>query len=77
MLLINGEKNLTREEKENLLRIRALTSKEEKNIKENILKNQVLESIGSLGKLLIVQQGKIIQVLGMRRSRSLCKSMQK
>ena len=41
------------------LRKRALTCKEEKNIQESIFKNQVLENIGSLEKLHIVQQGKI------------------
>ena len=55
ILLINGEESLLGEEKENFLRERALTSKEEKNIKESIFKNQVLESIGFLGKLPIVQ----------------------
>ena len=39
-------------------RKRALTSKEEKNIKENIFKNQVLENTGVLEKPHIVQQEK-------------------
>jgi len=43
---------------------RPLTSKEEKSIKENIFKNQVLESIGSLEKLPILQQGKITTSVG-------------
>jgi len=60
ILLINGEESLHGEEKENFLRKRALTSKEEKNIKESIFKNQVLESISFLGKPPIVQQGGII-----------------
>jgi len=42
MLLINGEESLG-EEKENFLRTRVLTSKEEKNTKESIFKNQALE----------------------------------
>ena len=64
ILLINGEKSLLREEKEKFLRKRALTSKEEKNIKKSIFKNQVLESTGSSEKLPIVQQGKIIVSVG-------------
>jgi len=48
------ERNLTREEKENFLRKRALTRKEEKNIKENITINQVPKGIDSLAKPLIV-----------------------
>jgi len=50
--------------KKKFLRKRALTSKEEKNIKESMFKNQVLQSIGSLGKLPIVQQGRIIANVG-------------
>ena len=38
ILLINGEESLIGEEKEFFLRKRALTSKEEKNIKESIFK---------------------------------------
>jgi len=47
-----------------LLRKRVLTSKKEKSIKESIFKNQILESIGSLEKLSIVQRGKIIASVG-------------
>jgi len=53
------EESLAGEKKEIFLRKRALTSKEEKNIKENIFKNLVLESTSFLEKLPIVQQGKI------------------
>jgi len=52
--------NLTREEKEIFLRKRALTSKGKKNIKENIITNQVLKGVDSLEKLLNVQQGKTV-----------------
>jgi len=41
------------------LRKRVSTSKEEKNIKENIFKNQVLESIDPLEKPPTIQQKKI------------------
>jgi len=58
MFLINGEMNLTREEKKKFSRKRALISKAEKNIEENIITSQVLKGIDSLKKLLIVQQGK-------------------
>ena len=64
ILLINGKESLHGKEKEIFLRKRVLTSKEEKNIKESIFKTQVLKSIGSLGKLPIVQQGKIIAGVG-------------
>jgi len=41
-----------------------LTSREEKNIKENIFKNQVLESIDYLEKPPIVKQEKITTSVG-------------
>ena len=59
-----GKRAYLEKKKNFFLRKRALTSKEEKNIKESIFKNQVLESIGSLGKLPIVQQGKITTSVG-------------
>ena len=59
-----GKRAYLQKKKKFFLRNRALTSKEEKNIKESIFKNQVLESIGSLEKPPIVQQGKITVSVG-------------
>jgi len=64
IFLINGEARLLGEEKENFLRKSALTSKEEKYIKESFFKNQILENTGSLEKLHIVRQEKIIASVG-------------
>ena len=58
------EESLLGEEKENFVRKRGLISKEEKNTKESIFKNQVLKSIGFLEKSPIVQQEKIIASVG-------------
>ena len=65
------EKNLKGEEKDNFVRKRALRSKEERNIEENIITSQVLKNEVFLGKQLIVMQGKTI-ANAMRRSRTLC-----
>jgi len=49
---------MRKEEKENSIRKRALTSRKAKNIEENITTNQVLKNIDFLGKLLIAPQEK-------------------
>jgi len=49
---------LKKEGKENSIRKRVLTSKEAKNIEENIITNQVLKNVDFLGKQLIILQGK-------------------
>jgi len=46
------------DERENFIRKRALISKGERNIEENIITNQVLENKDFLGKQVIVLQGK-------------------
>jgi len=56
--LTNGKKNLKGEEKENSIRKRALISKGERNVEENITINEVLKNEDFLGKQLIVLQGK-------------------
>ena len=58
ILLTNWEKNLRREEKENFIRKRVLTSKGEKHTKENIITNQAAKDEDFLEKLLIVLQEK-------------------
>ena len=55
---------MKREEKKNSIRKRALTSKRERNIWENIIINQVLSKIDVLEKLLITLQGKITANVG-------------
>jgi len=79
IIRINGEMNLTKEERQGLIffKKRPLTSKGVRNTKENIITGQVLKSIDVLEKLLIVQQGKTIVSVGMHRIRALCKRMQK
>ena len=49
---------MRKEEKENSIRKRALTSKKAKNIEKNITTNQVLKSVDFLKKLLIARQEK-------------------
>ena len=62
--LTTGKNNLTKEEKENYIRKRVLTSREAKNIEENITTNQVLKNVDFLEKLPIVQQEKITVSVG-------------
>ena len=59
-----GKRAYLEKKKKFFLRKRALTNKEEKNTKQSIFKNQVLEGIGSLEKLPIVQQERTIASVG-------------
>ena len=65
--LTDGESSLTGNEKENFMRKRALISKGERNIEENIITNQVLKNedfFFFLGKQLVVLQGKTTANVG-------------
>ena len=53
------------DEKESFIRKKALISKGERNIKENIITNQVLKNGDFLGNALIVLQGKTIANAGL------------
>ena len=64
MHLTNGENNLKKEERENSIRRRVLTSREAKNIEENTITNLVLKNVDFLGKLLIARQEKITANVG-------------
>jgi len=54
----NRERNLRGEEKENFIRKRALTSRDDRNIKENIIINQAQKNEKFLAEPLIVLPGK-------------------
>jgi len=71
MHLTNGEKTLKREEK-NFIRKRALISKEERNTEQNIITNQTLKIEDFFRKAAYCPAKKRLQMLGIRRYRTLC-----
>ena len=64
ILLTNKERELKREEQENSIRKKSLTNKGVRNIKENIMTNQVLKNKEFLEKSLTARQEKIIVSIG-------------